>query len=61
MCVQTDTVNGRDYIKKILSNEEEGYDSGEKVAALLMLPQCGTIVWWFSHIGDTITLQHDSK
>lgn len=61
VCVQTDTIDGRDYVKNILSDEKSGYEFGEKIGRLLMLPKHDSIVWWFSHLGDMITLQEHQK
>ncbi|EED14101.1 conserved hypothetical protein [Talaromyces stipitatus ATCC 10500] len=54
--IESDTIDGRDYIKNVLSNDIEDYEGNLMTNVLLTLRQWGALFWWFSHIGDMIEL-----
>lgn len=60
---ETDIIDGRrkNHIKNV-QRDALPADSGlldEGVDEWLVLPEYGTIVWWFGHIGDRVVIYND--
>ncbi|KAM5434619.1 hypothetical protein MferCBS31731_006721 [Microsporum ferrugineum] len=58
ICIRRSSVNGKGYIKDV-QRSSECYKANERSDEWQELPQTGSIVWWFGHLGDAINIYND--
>lgn len=56
--IENGNINGKNYIRNILG-ESSRHTSTSITSEWQDLPQLGTVVWWFGHIGNIIRIYND--